>query len=166
MIVLGRLVAPYGVRGWLKVKPYGDDPASWRAMTHWWLAPRTDGDVWKEFRLEQLRPHGAGWLAKLAGVDDRTVAERLAGWYVAAPRNVLPEVSADEFYWADLIGLRVENEKGEPLGAVESLLETGANDVLVVKAGETTRLLPFVSEVVRQVDPAAGRVVVAWELDW
>lgn len=166
MIVLGRIVAPYGVQGWLRVKPFGDDPDAWRGMPQWWLGSQAEDGHWQAFGLEQLKPHGAGWVAKLAGIDDRSAAEGLQGWFVAAPRSVLPKTGSGEFYWADLIGLDVINERGESLGKVDTLLETGANDVLVVRENDTKRLLPFVAQVVREVDLAGGRVRVAWERDW
>lgn len=166
MIVLGRIVAPYGVRGWLKVKPFGDDPEAWCEMPQWWLGAEADGSDWQTVGVERLRPHGSGWIAKLVGIDDRHAAERLDGWFIGAPRDALPTTGRDEYYWADLIGLEVVNEQGEPLGRVDSLLETGAHEVLVVKEGETKRLLPFVAQVVREVDAAGHRLVVAWGRDW
>jgi 16S rRNA processing protein RimM len=166
MIVLGRVVAPYGVRGWLKVHPLGDDPESWRGMSQWWLAPDSEGQAWQPYPVEVFRPHGAAWIAKLGGVDDRTGAERLDGWYVAAPREALPKTGQDEYYWTDLIGLAVKNEQGESLGKVGSLIETGAHQVLVVKEGETERLLPFVSQVVKGVDVSGGIIRVEWGKDW
>jgi 16S rRNA processing protein RimM len=166
MIVLGRVVAPYGVHGWLKIRPYGDDPAAWCEMPRWWLGTEVSGAGWQAFKLDGLRPHGAVWVAKLAGIDDRSAAESLDGRFVGAPREELPGNEGDEFYWADLIGLEVANEQGEFLGKVDSLLETGAHQVLVVKEGETERLLPFVGQVVKDVDVAGGRVLVAWREDW
>lgn len=166
MIVLGRIVAPYGVRGWLKVKSFGDDPDAWRDMPQWWLGEQAEGSNWEAFGVEQLRPHGSGWIVKLAGVGDRDAAERLDGRFVGAPRDALPKAGQDEYYWADLVGLAVMNEQGESLGKVDSLLETGAHEVLVVKDGDATRLLPFVAQVVREVDAAGGRIVVAWGRDW
>jgi 16S rRNA processing protein RimM len=166
MIVLGRVVAPYGVRGWLKIRPFGDDPAAWRGMPRWWLGTDASGDGWQAFKLEGLRQHGAAWIAKLAGIDDRGAAEGLDGSFIGAPREELPRNEGNEFYWVDLVGLNVVNEHDESLGTVDSLIETGAHDVLLVKDGETERLLPFVEQVVKHVDVAAGRVVVAWGRDW
>jgi 16S rRNA processing protein RimM len=166
MIVLGRIVAPYGVRGWVKIHPFGDDPASWRKMSRWWLAADADGAVWQEAEVHGLRAQGAGWVAKLEGVDDRGAADRLDGWYVGAPREAMPDTAKSEFYWADLVGLAVMNEQGESLGKVDSLIETGAHQVLVVKDGETERLLPFVETVVKSVDLADGHIRVDWGRDW
>lgn len=166
MIVLGRIVAPYGVRGWLKIKSFGDDPHAWRSIARLWLGADVEGEHWQAFNLESMRPHGASWVAKLAGIDDRSAAEVLDGRFVGALRDELPCNESDEYYWADLVGLEVMNEHGESLGKIDSLMETGAHQVLVVKDGETERLLPFVEPVVRKVDVAGGRILVTWQRDW
>lgn len=170
MIVLGRLVAPYGVKGWLHLHPFGDDPASWRRMSAWWLGREAEGSDWSEFGLDTLKPHGDGWIVKFMGIDDRGGAESLAGRFVAAPREGLPSTADGEYYWADLIGMRVVNSAGVILGEVASLLATGANDVLVVRDGEgkaaRERLLPFVDAVVKRVDLPGATIQVDWEADW
>lgn len=164
MIVLGRIVAPYGVKGWVKVHPFGDDPAAWREMPTLWLGADAEGTTWQAYELTALKTHGGGLVAKLAGVDDRDGAEAIAGRYLAAPRNELPRTGENEFYWADLVGLEVVNEQDERLGQVATLLASSAHPVLVVKDGEVERLLPFVDEVVKRV--ADGQVRVAWGKDW
>jgi 16S rRNA processing protein RimM len=166
MIVLGRVVAPYGVRGWVRIHPLGDDPETWLGMRQWWLGSDGEGKVWQPYSVEAFRRHGASWIAKLGGIDDRSGAESLDGRFVAAPREALPQTEQDEYYWTDLIGLEVRNEQDESLGKVDSLLETGAHQVLMVKDGETERLLPFVSQVVKGVDIAAGCIRVEWQVDW
>lgn len=166
MVVLGRVVAPYGVRGWLKIHPLGDDPHSWSDMPQWWLGASPEGSVWQTYPLEVFRPHASGWIAKLKGVDDRSGAEKLDGWYVGAPREALPPTAPDEYYWTDLIGMAVRNEQDQSLGTVDSLVETGAHQVLVVKDGETKRLLPFVGQVVKKIDVDARVVRVDWGMDW
>ena len=168
MIVLGRIVAPHGVKGWVKVHPFGDDPTAWEKMPHWWLGADPEGSDWQAYQLEGLRFQGKSLVAKLSGVDDRNGAEAIDGRYLAAPREALPATGEKEYYWADLVGLDVVNEQGEPLGKVATLLATGGNDVLVVRDGEgeqmRERLLPFVAAVVK--DVADGRVLVAWGKDW
>ena len=171
MIVLGRMTAPYGVSGWLHFHPFGDDPGSWRGIRHWWLG-RDDSDfsAWRAYPLQAMRTQGKGWVVKLTGVDDRNAAEALTGSYAGAPREALPATEEDEFYWADLIGLQVVNERQEALGRVTEMIESGAHAVMVVTEGEgekaQQRLLPFVGQVVKQVDVPAGRMTVAWERDW
>jgi 16S rRNA processing protein RimM len=170
MVVLGRIVAPYGVLGWVKVHPLGDDPEAWASMREWWLGSDAEGKVWHAYPLDGFRRHGASWIAKLGRVDDRSGAESMDGQFVAVPRGALPQTQKDEYYWTDLIGLAVTNELGESLGQVDSLIETGAHQVLVVKGidsgGQKERLLPFVSQVVKGVDIAAGIIRVEWGKDW
>jgi 16S rRNA processing protein RimM len=168
MIVLGRIVAPFGVHGWLRVHPFGDDPETWKKMPQWWLSADADAPAakWQARGLEAVKRHGDGIVAKLAGIDDRDASEALGSCYVGAPREALPAPAADEYYWADLIGLAVMNMQDQPLGRVKSLIETGANQVLVVADGEQERLLPFVEQVVKSVDVAGGMIRVEWGCDW
>lgn len=164
-VVLGRLADPYGVRGWIRLYPFGDDPLAWRDMPVWWLA--REGEAWRECGLKGLKQHGDGLVVALEGVDDRAAAEALKGVMVGAPRANLPATGDDEFYWGDLVGLAVLNSAGEKLGAVAGLIETGANDVLRVVAEDgTERLLPFVAAVVLAVDKAGGVIRVEWGSDW
>ncbi|TAH43044.1 MAG: ribosome maturation factor RimM [Betaproteobacteria bacterium] len=172
MIVLGRIVAPFGVQGWVKVRPFGDDPAAWKKMPHWWLAERDDAPhaQWKQLTLSGFRLHGKGLVAAFREVPDRNAAEALDGYFIGAPREALPQPAADEYYWGDLVGLTVENETGEVLGTVSSLISTGAHDVLQVQGGEgvdgVERLIPFVAAYVLNVDLDARHIRVAWEKDW
>jgi 16S rRNA processing protein RimM len=170
MVVLGRIIAPFGVRGWLKVHPFGDEPEAWRRMPRWWIGLKADGTEWQPYELKGLKAHGKGWIACLEGVVDRIGAERLDGAYIAAPRDCLPEAAEGEYYWADLVGLRVVNDQDVQLGTVAGLMETGANAVLVVREGDgdkaRERLLPFVAQVVRNVDLPGGCIRVDWQQDW
>ena len=175
MIVLGRITAPYGVQGWVQLHVFGDDPLALKELPGWWLSANPDAtEGWKEVALEALREQGGSVVARLAGVADRTAAEKLKGLYVGAPREVLPATAEDEFYWGDLVGLAVVNEQGETLGKVSGLLESGAHDVLVVQDADVAtqdgktreRLLPFVAKVIRKVDVAGGTARVDWERDW
>ena len=168
IIVLGRLVEPYGVRGWLHLQVYGDDPLSWKSLPVWQVGKESGS--WQGYELQGLKTHGDGFVVAFAGVADRTAAEAMKGMLVGAPRAALPAVPEDEFYWADLVGLDVVNRTSESLGKVVGLIETGANAVLRVvdtdAAEPVERLLPFVAAVVGKVDVAAGVVHVDWERDW
>lgn len=126
-----------------------------------------------------MRAHGDGIVARLSDTMDRSAAEALRGFWVGAPRDVLPEPESEAYYWADLVGLPVVNLQGELLGRVDRLIETGANAVLIVrddadpeaeKRLTPERLIPFVSPIVHEViSPQAedtGRIVVDWGLDW
>ena len=172
MIVLGRIVAPFGIQGWVKIHPFGDDPASWRKLPHWWLSRDADAPdaQWKQCTLTACRPHGKGLVAALAEVPDRNAAEAIDGFFIAAPRDALPQPEENEYYWGDLVGLEVINEAAETLGTVRGLLSTGAHDVLQVQDGEgkgaVERLIPFVAAFVLDVDLAARRIRVSWQKDW
>ena len=165
IVVLGRLADPYGMRGWLRLYAFADDPLAWGSMPAWWVGK--EGGPWQEYGLKRLKVHGDGLVVMLDGVPDRTVAEAMKGFLVGAPRSELPQTEEDEFYWADLIGLAVINSADERLGKVAGLIETGANAVLrVVGEDGTERLLPFVSAVVLAVEKEAGLIRVEWGSDW
>ena len=167
MIVLGRILAPFGIRGWVKVQAYGDQPEAWCAMPRWWLA-KDSGQArdWQPIELQEATVHGKGLIAKFAAIEDRDAALALGGLLVGAPRDALPANAEDEYYWADLLGLAVVNELGEPLGTVKTLLESGANPVLCVVDGDKERLLPFVAQVISKVDVAQRLIRVIWGKDW
>jgi len=168
MIVLGRIVAPFGVQGWVKIHPFGDDPAEWRKMSQWWLCAddMAPAEQWKPYALKACRVHGKGLVAALDGVADRNASEAVDGFFIGAPREALPKPADNEYYWGDLVGLEVINEVEKKLGKVEGLLSTGAHAVLQVKDGETERLIPFVAAYVGDVDLAAGCIRVTWGEDW
>lgn len=129
-----------------------------------WLVG-SDGQL-RKFEVENSRWNGKVMVAKLAGIQDRDESAELIGRGIFVDRVDLPELEHDEFYWADLIGLEVLTEDGVCLGRIEQLMETGANDVLVVR-GDRERLIPFVlREVVKQVDLAQGRLIVDWMPDF
>jgi 16S rRNA processing protein RimM len=169
MIVLGRISAPFGVLGWVKVQLYGDDPGALAKMPRWWLGVEEQAAdaAWRERGLAECKRHGKGLIVRFEGVGDRNAAEQLTGLYVGAPRAALPSTAGNEFYWADLVGLDVVNEQGESLGRVAELVRAGAHEVLDVRGEDgRSRLLPFVAAVIRQVDLAGGRIRVDWGRDW
>ena len=161
---MGRIVAPYGLKGWVRIEPYGADPESLTAYPAWWVGRNGD---WRELKVvESTLQHGVSLVARFEGCVERDAALALKGSEVALAREALPPNADNEFYWADLVGLQVVNVKDQQLGVVAELFENGAHPVMRVVAGETERLLPFVEQVVRQVDLAQGRIRVEWELDW
>lgn len=156
---MGRVTGPYGVKGWIKIQPYTEDLEGLCEYKTWWVGGQ-------ERAVLEAAVHGATVIAQISGVENREEAALLKGSEIAIPRNALPAIAADEFYWADLIGLEVVNEQEEVLGKVAGHLSTGAHDVMRVVDGETERLLPFVEAVVRKVDMAARRIRVDWGADW
>lgn len=169
MVVLGRVTAPFGVRGWVKVQVFGDDPEAWTDMPCWWLCQREDaGDAaWQARTLAECKVQGKGLVARFDGVDDRDAAELLSRQYVGAPRAALPATAGNEYYWADLAGLEVVKTAGDRLGHVAELIRSGAHEVLDVRDEDgTRRLLPFVASVIKAVDLSGGRISVDWERAW
>jgi 16S rRNA processing protein RimM len=158
-VVLGCIAGVYGVRGWVKVYSETDPIENIFGYAPWLIEgqPR---------QVLEWRRHGKGLVAQLEGFDDRDLARVLVGKAIAIRREQLPPPSADELYWADLEGLEVETREGVLLGRVSHLIETGANDVLVVR-GERERLLPFVwGQYVLEVDLERGRLRVDWDPDF
>lgn len=159
---MGRVSAPFGVKGWIKVQPYTAATTNLLAYTTWWLG---QNERWLEQRVTGSRVQGRTVVAKLEGCEDRDAVMLFKGAQVAVPRGALPKTAANEFYWADLIGLTVVNHAAQDFGRVVGILQTGANDVLVVQ-GERERLIPFIAEAIRQVDLAGGVIRVNWGADY
>ncbi len=163
MVVMGKIVAAQGILGWVKVQTYTEYLDSLFDYDTWYAG---DGQTWQPMRLLDAKVHGKVLVAKLEGVADRTAAEKLKGRLIAVPRAALPEQEENEYYWSDLIGLPVHNLQGEMLGVVDSLLETGANDVLVVQGGHGELLIPFIGSVVQDVDLGERMIRVDWQADY
>ena len=160
-IVIGRITGIYGVRGWVKIFSHTQPRENILSYATWYLKEQ---GAWATCELETGRVHGKGVVAKLKGCDDRDAAAALMGNTIAIRREQLPQAAADEYYWADLIGLKVVTPEGVELGVVDSLLETGANDVLVVMQDGMERLIPFVQgRFIKGIDLASGVITVDWD---
>ncbi|EXI79380.1 MAG: Ribosome maturation factor RimM [Candidatus Accumulibacter appositus] len=168
IVVLGKIAGPHGLQGTVRVYPFADDPLAWSRLPQWWLCREGEApDLWRPTRLIKCDLRKEVLLAQLECVADRSAAEAAAGLLVGVPHQALPPTAADEYYWADLLGLAVVNTHGQSLGRILGLIETPANAVLRVGDGQgVDRLLPFVAAVVLEVDLAQARVRVDWEMDW
>lgn len=162
---MGRIVAPYGVLGWLKVLPDTETIDGLFDYETWWLGK---GNDWRELEVETAKVHNDVLVVKLKGIDDRDAAFACKGKQIAVPRAALPEPEQNAYYWSDLIGLRVKNKQDIDFGAITEVFETGANDVLVVKQDEKSpeRLLPFIASVVLEVDLKAKTMLVDWDAEF
>jgi len=170
--VMGRVIVPYGVKGWVKVHAYTEDRATLLDYKSWWIRPRAGSagpDVgWQEFAVEASREHGAALIAQLAGIGDRETAAALKGADIGVPRATLPAPQDNEIYYSDLVGLEVVNRQGVRLGLVVNVQDFGAHPVLSVtdEANAVERMIPFVGAYVDGVDVAAGRIDVDWQPDY
>lgn len=157
-VVLGKISGVFGVRGWVKVRSFTQRKEDILAFSEWLIADR-------RYTPQQGQIHGKGLIAKLEGIEDRDQAFELNGLEIKVARRQLPEPQENEFYWSDLHGCEVSNLDGEQLGTVDDLIETGANDVMVLR-GERERLIPFTRNVILEVDLAGRRIQVDWEADF
>ncbi|MGI9261713.1 MAG: ribosome maturation factor RimM [Woeseiaceae bacterium] len=159
-VVLGHISGLFGVKGWVKVHSYTKPREAILDYPDWLI------EVESELRLNRVaegKRHGKTVIAHLRGINDRDEAAALIDCVISVPRDALPETAEDEHYWTDLEGLQVVHRDGTVLGKVSHLLETGANDVLVVQ-GDQELLIPFVKEdVVESVDLDKGIISVNWE---
>lgn len=163
LVTVGRISGVYGVQGWVRVFSHTEPRDNILEYNPWQLRLP---EGWREVALLAGRAHGKGVIAQLDGCGDRDQAARWVGAEIAIRRDQLPATPAGEYYWRDLIGLRVVNAEGVDLGVVDHLLETGANDVLVVR-GERERLIPYApGAVITGVDLAAGELRVDWDADF
>jgi 16S rRNA processing protein RimM len=167
---MGRVMAPYGVQGWIKARAFTALPDGLLAYPRWWLAAG-DGQ-WREFAVRDARIHSDSLVARLEGLDRREQAALWRGAAIGVPRALLPRLSEGEFYLRDLVGLAVVNRSGVVLGCVSGFLDTRPHPVLRVAAdtkrgeGERERLIPLVPAYVDAIDVAGERIVVDWQSDY
>ncbi len=159
LIELGVVGAPFGVRGWVKLRSFTDPPD--RLLQHRSVQLGVRG-LWTAYRIEASGRSGGQLTAKLSGVEDRDQAQTLRGAKVGVPRSELPQRDDKEFYRADLIGCDVVNLVGAHLGRVQHFVETPVQVLMVVR-GEREHWVPAVPLHVRRVDLTARRVVVDWD---
>jgi 16S rRNA processing protein RimM len=166
-IILGKVGAVYGVKGWLKVHSFTDETEAILDYFPWSLKL---GNNTQSVDITDWRKHSNNLIVKVAGIDDRDVAQKLVGSEIIVAENVLPELPEGDFYWRDLIGMVVVTTNGYNLGSVSEIMETGANDVLVVKAnpndgfGQKERLIPYLADqVVISVSAETKQICVDWD---
>lgn len=160
MVELGKIIGVWGVRGWVKVHSYTRERLDIAKYSCWHLGE--SGAI----AVEQCRQQGRGIVAKLAGVNSREAAEALIHQQIFVEQSQLPELPAGEYYWHQLINLRVKTLDGVNIGSIGSIIETGANDVLVIRPNDDSTpdiLIPYVDEVVVRVDLQECEMQVDWD---
>ena len=153
-VVVGRISGLFGVHGWVRIFDYCRQRGDILGYDTWLLRQGNAG---------RLQANTVG--AQLEGCIEREAARTLIGSEISIRSDQLESPVDGEFYWRDLKGLTVLNMAGETLGVVADLLETGANDVLVVK-GESELLIPYTTVTVDQVDLKDRHIRVHWERDY
>ena len=162
LICVGHVLGAHGIQGWVRL--FSNTSPRENIVAYGPLRIEVDDEL-RTLAVDG-RLQGKHVLARLEGIGNRDQAEALTGCRLYISQRQLPRLEAGEYYWSDLIGMRVENLAAEPLGTVDSMLETGADDVMVLK-GERERLIPFViDDIVREVDLEGRRLVVDWSPDF
>lgn len=176
-LTVAEIVGVYGIKGWVKVRPLVEDAKTLTDFKGLVMSPgprMNPNGLSRDIKLDTLRPQGKGFVGHLAGVDDRSAAELLVGFVLTASAEQLPDTEEDEYYWRDLVGMTVycvEDGQESCLGTVDYLLDTGANDVLVIKPTDSSvddkeRLVPWIlDDVVTKVDLVAREIWLDWYVD-
>jgi len=176
VVVMGRVLGPYGVKGWVRIQPFSGESDALLGYARWWL--RSKGSpAWRQMTRDDARMHSGAVLAQFADVASREEAMALRGAEVGIARSDLPALAPGELYWSDLAGLAVVNREGVLLGTVAAVTEFGAHPLLRVapaagqgqgeaQGGQGERLIPFVAAIVDRVDVAAKRIDVDWQPDY
>lgn len=168
LMKIGQLKKPYGIKGWLWVFSDTDERSAIFDMQPWWIKTATG---MRPLTVKTWRQQGSGIVAQFEQVPDRNVAETMNGVSIWVTKDGLPEPDEDEFYWTDLVGLRVMNEQDQYLGDITEMFETGAHDIMRVAATTDSvdseeRLIPWHKQTVIQVDMANKTVITDWPSDY
>ena len=158
-IVMGKISGVHGLKGALKLYVYAQAPEDMFVKNRPITIEGTRGN--NTYIIEQLLPHGNGYLLFLKEITTRTDAENLVGGEIKIARTELPDIEEDgTYYWHDLIGLEVKTDTGEYLGRIDHIIETGSNDVFSVRDGKQEILIPGIEPVILSVDVKGGQMTV------
>ncbi|MSP28791.1 MAG: ribosome maturation factor RimM [Methylococcales bacterium] len=162
-INVGKISGVFGIKGWVKVFSFTANKENILKYSPWVLKK---ADETKTLKVINGNLQGKAVVAQLDGINDRDQAESLMGWDIFISPAQLPKARHNEYYWSDLVGLQVENIDGVQFGIISSLLETGANDVVIVQ-GKRERCIPFLQgQTIINIDLTAGKMIVDWDADF
>jgi len=163
-IYLGKITGVHGIKGWLKIQSYSSPPENILNYPSWIINNKGEEDF---YSIEQGRKQNNKIVVKLEKIDDRNTAESLINSKIQILRSDLPKLSNDNYYWSDLVGLSVLNSEETVIGKIESLIETGANDVMVIITLKDERILiPFVMhEIIKEVNVELNYIKIDWSIE-
>ncbi len=169
LVTVGHITGAHGILGWVRIRPYSEDAETLLTAKEWWL----DKPSLHTVNVLRTRVHGDEVLARLSTVQSREEAEAAKGTQIQVSRSLFPELDEGEFYWVDLIGLKVVNSGGDSLGVVYDLMDNGVHQILRVEAEKADDsgkrreiLIPFVDKFVGEIDMKTGKITVDWESDY
>ena len=158
-VTIGAVNGAHGIRGEIKIFPLTNDVKRFSGLELVQLTGQNQ--VAKKYTIKNVRFNSKGFaLLKLDGIDDRNAAEILKGCLVSIPRELCPELDADQYYHFELLGLRVETTTGEYLGEIADILEMPASDVYVVRNSEREVLIPAVRQFIKEVSIEQGKMII------
>ena len=159
-VTIGNIGQAYGVKGWVKINSFTEPKLNILNYETWALKY---ADGFEAITIIEAKAHGKGIIAHIEGCNDRTQAQQYTGLELVISRDQLPALEEGEYYIADFEGMAVQTEQGVSLGTVDYVMETGANDVLVIR-GEKQRLIPFVEDhYIKNIDAQARIITVDWD---
>jgi 16S rRNA processing protein RimM len=159
LVPVGKIVRTHGLRGALKIFPYGETLGLQKAGAKLYLyAAAATGRI--GLTLAHLRVQGRHWVAQFSEIGDVDAAQRILDQEVFVPEALLPLAAEGEYYHYQLIGLRVETAAGEEIGMLRGVIETGSNDVYVIGHASGEILIPALAEVILEVDLQGGRMII------
>ena len=167
VVVIGRIQGAFGIQGWIRLTSYTDPADNILSYSPWLLQ---DGSGWHSLDVVAAKAQRNGFIARVGDIEDRDAAAALRGRLIGIKAAALPQAADDEYYWRDLVGLKVLDLAGDTVGQVLELMATGANDVLVVALDEslaeagTQELIPFHRQFVPEVDLERGTLTVDWTI--
>jgi 16S rRNA processing protein RimM len=160
-VIVGRVGAPFGVKGQVHVHSFTEPQENLIQFSEWYLNLR---GAWQRMEVQSARVHGKSFVVTLEGCTDRDAAALLTHADIGIAREDLPVLPPDEYYWTELEGLEVYTDTGQCLGLIENLFETGSNDVIVVHNEQNEEyLIPYIDEVVLSIDLPQNRMIVHWD---
>lgn len=159
LIAVGRISGTHGIKGQLKLYSYSGNLESLRAARIVMLR-NPDGTTLQEIGIKGVKPHSGGFILSLKDVDTIDQVLPLVGSELCLRRSQLPEPADDEYYWCDLIGLRVVTTDGAELGTLDDIFETGSNDIYVVRKDGQEHLIPAIASVISSVDLPGGTMTI------
>jgi 16S rRNA processing protein RimM len=163
-IVIGTFGSSYGIRGWIKINSFAENGPQMLEYQPWYQVKANEPENYQPIVIEDVKLHNNQIVIKLPDINTPEDARRFTGKHIYIQRSQLPDLVEGEYYWSQLIGLSVINKSGEHIGTVTALMETGSNDVLIVK-GDIEFAIPYLpGEVILKVDLAKKQIQVDWEI--
>ena len=163
IVVVGRIGAAFGIKGWCHVHSFTDPPSNLTQFSQ--LLVRDPSADWQPLQSFEFQPHQAGLILKLNNHESRNAAEQFVNFELGLKRSALPQLEKNEFYWSDLVGLQVINANEDRLGIVQEILDTGKQNVMRVENTESVYLIPLIKPILLKID-LESHISVQWDASW